>query len=192
MGKVKTDRKLTRIGYYERAHLHRDSLIEKQAGKCFDCENIIEIKNKRKYHIHHIDKDISNNNITNLVILCVSCHSKRHWTDGSRKARTWDGAVKKKFGLSIMQFRDLGITNYKQLEPWDSIKSIPGAVYKGCGFGIVKNQMNIIKYGHSCVEFAKYLGVSRQRAEQLIKKNSPRIAEAKVVLDRGIDKTLPI
>lgn len=31
-------------------------------------------------HIHHIDKDPSNNGFSNLMLLCTSCHGKKHRT----------------------------------------------------------------------------------------------------------------
>jgi len=30
-------------------------------------------------HVHHIDKDVSNNSPENLLTLCGSCHGKWHW-----------------------------------------------------------------------------------------------------------------
>ncbi|MEK6885184.1 MAG: HNH endonuclease [Nanoarchaeota archaeon] len=39
--------------------------------ECVDCGE----KNKKLLQIHHIDEDPSNNDITNLEIVCVWCHA---------------------------------------------------------------------------------------------------------------------
>ena len=33
---------------------------------------------KRDSHIHHIDNNPMNNSMSNLILLCPDCHSKRH------------------------------------------------------------------------------------------------------------------
>lgn len=48
--------------------------------ECFDCKfNTHE----KVLQVHHIDKDRSNNDLTNLVILCPTCHAVRHLLDKS-------------------------------------------------------------------------------------------------------------
>jgi len=34
-----------------------------------------EIKESRRMHIHHIDKDRNNNDLNNLMLVCVKCHN---------------------------------------------------------------------------------------------------------------------
>jgi hypothetical protein len=179
---------LTESGYYERAHKHLNELRIKQHDKCLKCNKEIDVKNRRKYQIHHIDEDISNNNIKNLALLCTSCHRIIHWENGSHP-RHYDGRVKKSVGFSTEELKGNGIYNHKIIKKWEDIKETPGAVYKGLGFGVIKSYHYLVAYGHTLQEFAAYFNVSRQRVEQLMKKNSPRIAIAKEALDTGIDKT---
>lgn len=44
----------------------------KKKIKCDECQS------KKKLHIHHIDEDCFNNNINNLMVLCETCHFKKH------------------------------------------------------------------------------------------------------------------
>jgi len=44
----------------------------KQGESCILCGNKIDLQ------IHHKDENRSNNQISNLIILCRSCHSKQH------------------------------------------------------------------------------------------------------------------
>ena len=32
-------------------------------------------------HVHHRDKDVTNNSLSNLVTLCASCHLSHHWEE---------------------------------------------------------------------------------------------------------------
>ena len=43
----------------------------------YHCENE-SCHNKEKPHIHHIDMNNSNNNLSNLIALCPNCHQKAH------------------------------------------------------------------------------------------------------------------
>ena len=45
--------------------------------KCEIC-NSIDVR----LDVHHIDKDQTNNNIENIMILCVSCHARLHYYNG--------------------------------------------------------------------------------------------------------------
>jgi hypothetical protein len=45
-------------------------LLKKQNNCCAHCGKI------NKFDLHHIDKDRNNNDISNLVVLCKSCHKK--------------------------------------------------------------------------------------------------------------------
>lgn len=38
-----------------------------------------------KLQVHHIDKNVANNDPSNLRTLCVSCHMKHHWHNGDIK-----------------------------------------------------------------------------------------------------------
>lgn len=45
------------------------------ASSCTDCGTAEDL------HVHHLDRDHSNNDPSNLVTLCSSCHLKRHWRE---------------------------------------------------------------------------------------------------------------
>lgn len=176
----------------ERAHYHYlaqaylSELINIYKASCGRCKKELDINNRQKYNIHHIDGEISHNDISNLILLCVSCHRKTHWDQGDQP-RTYDRVVKKRLGYNRHELKDAGIRYDKKLMPWEEIKDMPGAKYKGLGLGIVKTSRFFIEYGHPCTEFAKYLGISRQRVAQLANRNSPRLMEIKKILDMGID-----
>lgn len=54
------------IGYFQRkAFAHYD----KKCNRCDSTKNLL---------VHHCDKDRTNNEITNLEILCKKCHQKHH------------------------------------------------------------------------------------------------------------------
>jgi hypothetical protein len=48
-------------------------------NRCEMC-NKSKIDNKSELSVHHIDSNKENNNITNLIALCKSCHGKSHNT----------------------------------------------------------------------------------------------------------------
>lgn len=45
---------------------------------CQECGTVAQLQ------IHHIDGNKFNNNASNLMTLCASCHSKWHWENGKR------------------------------------------------------------------------------------------------------------
>lgn len=47
-------------------------LIKTHGVLCQSC------KNKEFEHIHHIDKDPTNNSFSNLMLLCSECHYQKH------------------------------------------------------------------------------------------------------------------
>lgn len=54
----------------------RHNLIFTRGCTCEKCHKHISIS---KYlHMHHIDRNRKNNSGTNLILLCVMCHSKQH------------------------------------------------------------------------------------------------------------------
>jgi len=53
----------------------RDHIIKKYDGCCVDCS----IRVGKSGHVHHVNTDIEDyGDIENLVLLCISCHRKRH------------------------------------------------------------------------------------------------------------------
>jgi hypothetical protein len=47
----------------------------KQKDRCEDCGTT------EKLHIHHKDKNPANNDLSNLAVLCSSCHKALHWRE---------------------------------------------------------------------------------------------------------------
>lgn len=66
--------------YRTRAYrLMRKNYIEK---KCVACG-----ETQKKIHVHHIDKNITNNNLSNLIYLCPKCHLSLHRKDGDMRLK---------------------------------------------------------------------------------------------------------
>jgi 5-methylcytosine-specific restriction endonuclease McrA len=59
---------------YNAGRLRAERLIKKLGipKVCMLC------KNTYKVEIHHVNKDVNNNNLSNLQILCKNCHAKHH------------------------------------------------------------------------------------------------------------------
>ena len=64
-GKVKTKRKIL-------TEEEKELIFDKFGNECVVCGK------KEGLHIHHKDKNSSNNQINNLVVLCGVCHKKTH------------------------------------------------------------------------------------------------------------------
>jgi 5-methylcytosine-specific restriction endonuclease McrA len=47
--------------------------------KCLQCNKCGYNEHKQLLEVHHIDNDSSNNDPSNLEILCVMCHRKYHY-----------------------------------------------------------------------------------------------------------------
>lgn len=45
---------------------------------CGECGGTIDHSKLRACDIHHIDKDVTNNDPVNLIVLCRKCHKKHH------------------------------------------------------------------------------------------------------------------
>jgi len=66
--------------------------------KCSHCNE----RNPKKLHAHHLDGDRFNNNITNLIILCIKCHYRLHAKarrEGIKLKKTGGYPKEKKDGL---------------------------------------------------------------------------------------------
>ena len=48
---------------------------------CTECGKTTE-ENDREMDVHHIDENKMNNDLSNLILLCRSCHMKLHHKDG--------------------------------------------------------------------------------------------------------------
>jgi 5-methylcytosine-specific restriction endonuclease McrA len=59
---------VTKSALHYRAAKHR-------ATRCRDCEATTGL------HVHHLDRNPANNDPTNLVTLCASCHLRLHWRE---------------------------------------------------------------------------------------------------------------
>lgn len=69
-GSTKTD--VTLAAHRWRAQQHRGTV-------CQECSTT------QGLHVHHIDRDPTNNDPGNLVTLCGSCHLKLHWREDRSK-----------------------------------------------------------------------------------------------------------
>lgn len=68
-----TRQAVTKSAHHWRAQKHR-------AATCAECGTVSDL------HVHHKDRNPSNNDPTNLLTLCASCHLRLHWRE-DRDAR---------------------------------------------------------------------------------------------------------
>ena len=54
----------------------RQVILLRDKDKCCECGRVDKYRNRT--HIHHKDRDKSNNRLDNLVTLCAYCHGKMH------------------------------------------------------------------------------------------------------------------
>jgi hypothetical protein len=57
-------------GYHYKQYKPLMNTLEQKCSVCGDTEKLC---------CHHIDEDYENNELSNLAIMCASCHSKHHW-----------------------------------------------------------------------------------------------------------------
>lgn len=57
---------------------------------CFDCR-----KKEKGIQVHHIDRNRLNNEKKNLVILCNSCHQKRHYQEDKNSCKNCGKLLRK-------------------------------------------------------------------------------------------------
>ena len=69
----------------------RKALIEERGNKCEVCGETSEIP----LQVHHLDKDKSNHNPENLVVVCHACHKS-----------TFHSSILKKFGMSAKEIAE--------------------------------------------------------------------------------------
>jgi len=62
--------------------VYRARAFKEYAHKCADCGYD---KYKRILQVHHIDNDREHNEVSNLVILCPTCHNTRHYVNEDTK-----------------------------------------------------------------------------------------------------------
>lgn len=60
--------------------VYRGTVIELLGDKCSRCGSTNELI------VHHKDRNRSNNSVSNLELLCVSCHNKTHPLNKTKKA----------------------------------------------------------------------------------------------------------
>lgn len=56
---------------------YRNKALHQKKIKCEECGRK-KFTSLRQLHVHHKDKNIKNNNITNLQLLCSKCHTHHH------------------------------------------------------------------------------------------------------------------
>ena len=54
---------------------HRWRAAQHRGSECQECGTT------ERLHVHHIDRTPSNNDPTNLMTLCASCHIRLHWRE---------------------------------------------------------------------------------------------------------------
>lgn len=72
--------KYPRLFYYRRAYI-----MQRDNNFCQLCGAFPQSANEWSYHVHHIDRNIYNNDWQNLITLCPSCHIGWHASKRSGK-----------------------------------------------------------------------------------------------------------
>lgn len=75
-------RKPIKIGnniYHPMWYELRKIVYKRDMWICQECGVHCRSKDKTKIQCHHIDYDISNNDLSNLITLCASCHAKTNF-----------------------------------------------------------------------------------------------------------------
>ncbi len=62
-------------------------ILRKSHMFCTECRREVTIDEIGQLHVHHIDGDKSNNNPSNLLVLCEDCHQKQHPTHNILKKK---------------------------------------------------------------------------------------------------------
>ena len=65
--------------HYGETHSNYRTLMFKVVGKPKQCERCKYDTHEAAIVVHHIDRDRSNNDISNLEVLCANCHAIEHW-----------------------------------------------------------------------------------------------------------------
>lgn len=52
-----------------------------RARKAVEVKNCEECGTTERLHVHHKDRNPANNDVSNLAVLCASCHLKLHWRE---------------------------------------------------------------------------------------------------------------
>lgn len=71
-------------GEYSKASSIRRNLIKERGNCCEKCELSIWLGEQISIELHHIDGNRTNNNLSNLQLLCPNCHS---FTDNWRNRK---------------------------------------------------------------------------------------------------------
>lgn len=65
------------VGYPEGWMVITESVFKRDNYSCQECGiKLARVKGKGQVQCHHIDYDTSNNDLSNLITLCASCHAK--------------------------------------------------------------------------------------------------------------------
>lgn len=82
---------------FARLHKIKTTSVETKKNVCYDCSSTTGLV------LHHVDGDVSNHLKSNLMVLCKSCHIKRHeWLPYRVEYRYWFGAFEVHFeGLLV-------------------------------------------------------------------------------------------
>lgn len=64
--------------YNEDFHLTSKKVKDRDSYRCAECYvNMSEPENRKFAHIHHIDANKANDSLSNLITLCIECHSDK-------------------------------------------------------------------------------------------------------------------
>lgn len=85
---------LDNFSYKRISHILKDKMSLKEGGVCPICGKLFEGLSYRQKQIHHIDRNHSNNEENNIVLICISCHTKislqKYWLEGLNKYDTYE------------------------------------------------------------------------------------------------------
>ena len=79
---------------------YRDKAIEHYGYECSVCK-----KTEGVLQVHHIDGNHDNDDIDNLVVLCISCHRKAHYVVDSNGQFVGNSSINEEFRSVILASR---------------------------------------------------------------------------------------
>ena len=91
--------------YHPLWHIIRKQVYRRDSWICQECGVHCHNSNKNKIQCHHIDYDITNNALSNLITLCASCHCKtnfkrKDWELHYKNLKEGEGATEYSIALS--------------------------------------------------------------------------------------------
>lgn len=113
--------------------------------------------------VHHVDGDITNDNLPNLRPVCRSCHVATHEVKNTKWLRGF-GVKWSVLKMSISRARK-----------WEEIKDLPNAVFVGYGIGYIAKSKWRDETGYTLSQIGKRMNLTKERVRQLLSEDPERV-----------------